>query len=52
MWWIPVTFSTPGRTSENTNNNNIWMKNSEEMKNITGLPDKDTAVIFNIQQTG
>merc|ERR1719266_2949051 len=51
MWWIPITFTSPGGDFENTKNS-IWMSNTEKSKEILDMPDDDTAVIFNIQETG
>ena len=51
MWWIPITFTFPGGDFENTKNS-IWMSNTEKSKEISNLPDDDTPVIFNIQETG
>ena len=50
-WWIPITFTTPGGDFNNTYNS-IWMKESEKVKRINGLPNKNQAAIFNVQQTG
>ena len=51
MWWIPVTFTEAGGDFDNTKND-IWMSNKEKTKSISGLPNADQAVIFNIQETG
>ena len=32
--------------------NKIWMKDTEKVKVIGGLPGKNEAAIFNVQQTG
>ena len=32
--------------------NKIWMKDAENVKVNDGLPNKNEAVIFNVQQTG
>ena len=32
--------------------NKIWIKDTENVKVIDGLPNKNEAVIFNVQQTG
>jgi len=50
-WWIPLTFSSPGSSFDNTYSEH-WMKEGEEKKDMTGMPAKDTPVIFNVQQTG
>jgi len=50
-WWIPLTFTTPGNTFDNTYSEH-WVREGEDSKDMQGMPDRDTAVIFNIQQTG
>jgi len=50
-WWIPLTFTTPGNTFDNTYSEH-WVREGEDSKDMQGMPDKDTPVIFNIQQTG
>jgi len=50
-WWIPLTFTAAGESFENTYSEN-WMKEGEQSKEISEMPDKDTAVVFNVQQTG
>ena len=51
MWWIPITFVPAGGDFTRTKND-IWMGESEKTKTIQGLPDANTAVIFNVQETG
>ena len=51
MWWIPITFAPAGGDFSQTKNN-IWMGETEKTKDIQGLPDANTAVIFNVQETG
>ena len=50
-WWIPITFTTPGGNWNDTYNK-VWMKDSEKIKIIDGLPNKNEAAIFNVQETG
>jgi len=50
-WWIPLTFTTPGNTFDNTYSEH-WVREGEDSKDMQGMPDRDTPVIFNIQQTG
>ena len=50
-WWIPLTFTAAGESFENTYSEN-WMKEGEQSKSMSEMPDKDTAVVFNVQQTG
>ena len=51
MWWIPITFAPAGGDFTRTKNE-IWMGENEKTKTIQGLPDANTAVIFNVQETG
>ena len=41
----------PGGNFSNTYNS-IWMTSLDKTKSIDGLPDADTPVIFNVQETG
>jgi aminopeptidase N len=50
-WWIPITFTKPGGDFNNTYSK-VWMKDSERVKVINGLPNKNEAAIFNVHQTG
>ena len=50
-WWIPITFTTPGGNFNDTYNK-VWMKDSEKIKIIGGLPEENEAAIFNVQETG
>ena len=50
-WWIPLSFTGVKDSFENTYSK-YWMKEGEKEKEVSGLPDKDTAVVFNVQQTG
>ena len=50
-WWIPITFTAAGESFEHTYSN-IWMEEDETFKEVGGMPGKETAAIFNVQQTG
>eukprot|EP00092_Neocalanus_flemingeri_P064412 GFUD01078167.1.p1 GENE.GFUD01078167.1~~GFUD01078167.1.p1 ORF type:complete len:930 (-),score=265.24 GFUD01078167.1:347-3136(-) len=50
-WWIPLTFAAAGSSFNDTYSEN-WMKEGEQTKDISGMPDSRTAVVFNVQQTG
>ena len=50
-WWIPLTFAAANSSFEETYNKN-WMKEGEQTSDISGMPNKSTAVVFNVQQTG
>jgi aminopeptidase N len=50
-WWIPITFTHPGGDFSNTYSN-IWMKENQRNIQVSGLPHQNTAVIFNVQETG
>eukprot|EP00088_Acartia_fossae_P031208 TRINITY_DN3213_c0_g1_i1.p1 TRINITY_DN3213_c0_g1~~TRINITY_DN3213_c0_g1_i1.p1 ORF type:complete len:964 (+),score=231.16 TRINITY_DN3213_c0_g1_i1:49-2940(+) len=51
-WWIPITFAEPGTTGFNNTYNNIWLNNNQWSSEVSGMPQKDKPVIFNVQQTG
>ena len=50
-WWVPITFAAAGDNFNETFPK-VWMKESEHELVVKELPNKDQAVIFNIQQTG
>jgi len=50
-WWVPLTFAPAGGDFNNTNTKS-WMKKQEKSKQVEGMPDRDTAVVFNIQEVG
>jgi len=50
-WWIPLTFTEADGNFNNTNTRD-WMENSTHTKQVTGMPNRNTAVVFNVQQTG
>ena len=50
-WWIPLNYATPGGDFLNTDTK-IWMSAEEKNKTVSGLPENDTPVIFNVQETG
>ena len=50
-WWIPLTFTPAGKSFDDTYSKN-WMKEGEQTKDISEMPDSSTAVVFNVQQTG
>ena len=50
-WWIPITFTIPGTDFSNTKNT-IWMSDEQESMEVNDMPDTDTPVIFNVQETG
>jgi hypothetical protein len=41
----------PGGNFSNTFSS-VWMKPNEKQKQIQGMPDKNTPVVFNVQETG
>jgi aminopeptidase N len=51
MWWVPITYVQPGGDFTNTKNS-IWMSDVEKSKVLTDMPDRDKAVVFNVQETG
>ena len=50
-WWIPITYTSPGGTFENSKPL-LWLAEGERTKEIYGMPNSGTAVVFNIQQNG
>jgi len=52
-WWIPITFTEPGPAINfNDTTNDLWLAKDQKSKTLRSMPDKDTPVIFNVQQTG
>ena len=51
-WWVPITYATRSNADFDATVPKIWMKPSEETKTISGLPQNNDWVIFNVQQTG
>lgn len=52
-WWVPLTHAAPGGDFENTYPMN-WLKpkTPDSSIKVSGMPDKNTPVVFNLQQTG
>jgi len=50
-WWVPLTYTGVNGDFNNTNTRE-WLEEKQQSKQVTGLPERDTAVVFNIQQTG
>jgi len=50
-WWVPITFAAVGGDFNNTDPKG-WLSEDEESKQMAGMPSRDTAVIFNVQETG
>ena len=50
-WWVPLTFSGPG-AGFNTTYSKLWLGPDEGTKVVTGMPEGEQPVIFNVQQTG
>jgi len=50
-WWVPLTFSYPEQGFNKTYSK-TWLKKGEESRQVSGLPESLTPVIFNVQQTG
>ena len=51
-WWVPITFAPAGGDFNNTFPNTTWLSKDQESIKVSGLPDKKTAVVFNVQETG
>ena len=50
-WWVPLTFTGPGAGFSNTYNR-LWLRPDTAAMEVQEMPDAETPVIFNIQQTG
>ena len=51
-WWVPITYATRRNADFDATVPKIWMKPNEKTKMISGLPQNNDWVIFNVQQTG
>lgn len=53
LWWVPLTCTTPGKSFDNMYPTH-WLKpeTADTPIKISGMPDKATPVVFNVQQTG
>eukprot|EP00095_Tigriopus_kingsejongensis_P012300 maker-scaffold692_size110616-snap-gene-0.19 protein:Tk12300 transcript:maker-scaffold692_size110616-snap-gene-0.19-mRNA-1 annotation:"aminopeptidase n" len=52
-WWVPVTFaSAQDEASFEDTYAKDWLRPDDGSKKISGMPDGNTAVIFNVQETG
>ena len=50
-WWVPITFAPVGGNFNDTFPK-AWLSEDQERRQVSGLPDSETAVVFNIQETG
>merc|ERR1719464_939165 len=50
-WWVPITFAPAGGNFNDTFPK-AWLREDQERKRVSGLPDSETAVVFNVQETG
>jgi aminopeptidase N len=50
-WWVPLTWSEAGGDFTATSPKE-WLGEAEASKKVAGLPGPDTAVVFNVQETG
>ena len=48
---MPLTFTDP-KSGFNNTYSNLWLKPDAEAKEVAQMPDSDSPVIFNVQQTG
>ena len=49
--WVPLSFAAVRGDFSKTAPKG-WLSKDEDCKAMAGMPNKDTAVIFNVQQTG
>ncbi len=53
MWWVPVTFATPGTSNFDNTYSDVWIRPTDrDGVMVDGLPDASTPVVFNVQETG
>ena len=50
-WWVPITFAPAGGNFNDTFPK-AWLREDQERSQVSGLPDSETAVVFNVQETG
>ena len=50
-WWVPLTFTDP-KSGFNNTYSKLWLEPDAEAKEVVQMPDSDSPVIFNVQQTG
>ena len=50
-WWVPITFAPAGGNFNDTFPK-AWLREDQERSQVPGLPDSETAVVFNVQETG
>ena len=50
-WWVPLTFTDP-KSGFNNTYSKLWLEPDAEAKQVAQMPDSDSPVIFNVQQTG
>ncbi|KAK7788600.1 hypothetical protein R5R35_008941 [Gryllus longicercus] len=50
-WWVPLTFTTQDNPDFNTTRPRFWLENTPSV-DIEGLPDENSWILFNLQQTG
>jgi len=50
-WWVPLTFTDP-KSGFNNTYSKLWLEPDAEAKEVAQMPDSDSPVIFNVQQTG
>ena len=50
-WWVPITFTDP-QSGFNKTYNEEWLSPQKLSKQMRKMPNPDSPVIFNVQQTG
>ena len=48
---MPLTFTDP-KSGFNNTYSKLWLEPDAEAKEVAQMPDSDSPVIFNVQQTG
>lgn len=52
MWWVPLSYTSGDQPDFSQTQPAVWMNDTEKEVTITSLPEKDTWVIFNLQEAG
>ncbi len=50
-WWVPLSFTSVDGDFDSTFSRH-WLSPDDKDKTINGMPGRNTAVVFNVKQTG
>ncbi len=51
-WWVPITHASPGTGGFDVTYAKTWLRPGGGPQKVSGMPNRDTPVVFNVQQTG